>query len=217
MKWKPLTRLSHLPYLAPKEGASLGQTVSGSLLERAASAVVTAAEPRVRDILQEERATVAKAAMEVLPYGGAAITTYLATSYFVPEGSLVLKGIGYVGAAALGTFGAWKALSKLRGTEKPVELEEPTPSVLDPIAQGLARAVVAEAEPRVRTIIADERARLGTAGEAALPWGALAAAAFFSTMYLIPDDLPAAKMAGYTGTAAAGILSILKGLAVVAA
>ncbi len=214
MRWKPSSRLPHLP---PKAGASLGQIVSTGLLERAASAVVTAAEPRVRDILQEERATVAKAAMEVLPYGGAAATTYLATSYFVPEGSLVLKGIGYVGAAALGTFGAWKALSKLRGAEKPVEPEEPTPSVLDPIAQGLARAVISEAEPRVRSLVADERARLGTAGEAALPWGALAAASFFSTMYLIPDNLPAAKMAGYTGTAAASIVSIWKALAVVAA
>ena len=71
------------------------------------------------------------------------------------------------------------------------------------MVQGLARAVVAEAEPKVRALVSDERARLGTAGEAALPWGALAAAAFFATMYLVPSDLPAAKMAGYTGTAAA--------------
>lgn len=215
MKWKPSL---HLPHLQPKAAASLGQTVSTGLLERAANAVVTSAEPRVRKILQEERSTVAKAAMEVLPYAGAALTTYLATSYFVPKGSPMLKGVGYVGAATLGTFGAWKALSKLRGTEKPLEPEEPpSPSVLDPIAQGLARAVIAEAEPRVRILVADERARLGSAGEAALPWGALAAAAFFSTMYLIPDDLPVVKMAGYTGTAAAGIFSIWNALAVVAA
>ncbi len=205
MKWKPL----------PLK-AGLGQLSSG-LVERAAAAAVAAAEPRVREILQSERAGFAKAAMETLPYTGTAIATFLATMYFVPKGSPTLKGAGYVGSAAIGAIGAWKGLARLRGAEKPETPDEPTSSVFEPMVQGLAQAVVAEAEPKVRALVSDERARLGSAGEAALPAAALAAAGFFATMYLIPSNLPAAKMAGYTVTATAGLFSVWKALSVVAA
>lgn len=204
MKWRPL----------PLK-AGLGQLSTG-LVERAASAAVAAAEPRIREILQEERAGFAKAAMETLPYAGTAIATFLATMYFVPKGAPMLKGAGYVGSATIGAIGAWKGLARLRGAEKPEPPDE-TASVFEPMVKGLAQAVVTEAEPKVRALVADERARLGSAGEAALPWGSLAAAGFFSTMYLIPSDLPAAKMAGYTVTTAAALFSVWKALSVVAA
>lgn len=212
--WKPLTLGQTL---SGGRGPSLGQFVSSSVVQSAASAAVSAAEPRFRKIIQEERGRVAKAAMETIPYTGVAMATYLATSYFVPEGMNLAKGLGYAGAAGLAAWGAWQGLQKLRGPEVPPTEAPAGFEFLQPVTRQLAQAIVAEAEPRLRQLVTEERERLGGATETMLPWAALGAAAFFGTMFLVPKTMPVAKAVGYTGATSLGLLSLWKGLAVAAA
>lgn len=195
----------------------MGQLVPSSVVESAASAAVSAAEPRFRKIVQEERARIAKGAMEAIPYTGFATAAYLATSYFVPESMNLVKGLGYAGAAGLAGWGAWQALKKIRGPEVPPVEAPGGLEFLQPVTRQLAEAIVAEAEPRLRQLVGEERERLGSAAETMFPWAALGAAAFFGTMFLVPKTMPVAKAVGYTGATSLGLLSLWKGLAVAAA
>lgn len=215
--WKP-TSIVLSKRRSALSGPRLGQ-LSQSIVDQAARAVISEAEPRVRLIVREERSRLANAAIEGLPYAAASAAVFVAASQLVPSGSPTLKSAGYVTAAGLLAIGAWQTLSVAAGPETP-----PTPSsssdtgipFLTSTAQQLAQAVVREAEPKVRALVDDERAKLGGAVENALPFLGASAAAFLGTAYLIPKEKPSWKFAGYMGSAAALLLGAWRGLTMVA-
>jgi hypothetical protein len=212
--WRPAAlRLGYLgrPMM---RGPRLGQ--SSSVINQAASAVVAQAEPRVRAIVQEERSRLANATIQGLPYLGAALTALLTTQYLLPKDKKVIQGAGYVASAGLLTIGAWNVLQEVAG---PPSTPPPPPSggllsVFGDTARQMAQVIVAEAEPKVRVIINDEKAKLAQAATAALPIIGVSAAGFLATAFLVPDDKNVWKFGGYLTSAAALLAGLWKGLSV---
>lgn len=195
-------------------GPRLGQT--SAVINQAASAVVTQAEPRVRAIVAEERSRLANATIQSLPFLGGSLTAFLAAQYLVPPDKRLLKGIGYVASAGIFTVGAWKVLQQLAGPEKP----PPAPSeggllsLFGDTAKQMAQVVVAEAEPKVRQIVAEEKAKLSEAGIATLPFLGASAAGFLATALLVPEDNKKLKFGGYMAATAALLAGFWRGLTV---
>jgi hypothetical protein len=166
--------------------------------------IVREAEPATRRLIAEQRHQFSTAVINGLPFFGLAAMAYLATRYFVPEDKKAAKGVGYLSAAAVATVGAWYTASELKGAE-PAALPGAgveTSGTVDSITQNAAKAIVAEAEPRIRAIVDDERARLAAAGKAAVPFMVGSVATFLATWLLVSDQKNVMKAAGYAGSAA---------------
>lgn len=185
-------------------------------MDQAARAVIQEAEPRVRAIVRDERSRLANAAIEGLPYVAASAAAFIAASQLVPAGSPTLKSAGYVTAAGLLAIGAWQTLQTAAGPETPpLPPSEGGIPFVTSTAQQLAEAVVREAEPKVRALVDDERAKLGGAVENALPFLGASAAAFLGTAYLVPEKKPSWKFAGYMTSAAALLFGAWRGLSLI--
>jgi len=182
----------------------LGQVsglVSG-MTSNLAKQIVQEAEPVVRRIVHDERNRLVEALSGGLPFGAIAAVGYVGTSYLVPDGAGIAKAVGYSASAAALGVGAWLTFRKL--TEKPAEPEAAAASPSGPppeIVQQAAKTLVQEAEPRIRQIVDEERARAATALQAGLPFAGAAAAAFLATMLLVGSGEKTLKAVGYSATA----------------
>ena len=171
---------------------------TGGLTSGLAKQIVGEAEPAVRRIVRDERNRFAEAAIGGLPFACAAAVGYSATRYLVPDARPGLKAVGYIASAGAAGIGALWTFMRL--TERPENAEPAAPPGTPPkIVSQAAIAIVAEAEPKVRRIVDDEKRRLAVALEAGLPWAVGAAAAFLATLFVAPG--PAIKAAGYSATA----------------
>ena len=182
----------------------LGQVsglVSG-MTSNLAKQIVQEAEPVVRRIVHDERNRLVEALSRGLPFCAIAAVGYVGTSYLVPDGAGIAKAVGYSASAAALGVGAWLTFRKL--TEKPAEPEAAAAGPSGPppeIVQQAAKTLVQEAEPRIRQIVDEERARAATALQAGLPFAGAAAAAFLATMLLIGSGEKTLKAVGYSATA----------------
>jgi hypothetical protein len=95
----------------------------------------------------------------------------------------------------------WWLYGGLREQKSAPVPETTGPSAFDPIARSAARALVVESEPRLRAILDDERARLGAALKAALPFGVGSLAVLFATAFLVEPADKLLKAAGYSTSA----------------
>lgn len=168
--------------------------------------IVNAAEPPVRKIVQEERYRFATAVMGGLTFFGLGTLAYLTTRYFVPSDKNTAKGVGYLAAAAAGTAGAWYTVSELKGTpaEETAAAQvpgQPSSGTVNSVAQSAARAIVTEAEPRIRKIVEEERARIAEAVQAAVPFAVGSVATLLATFFLVGTDNNKMKALGYAGSA----------------
>jgi hypothetical protein len=213
--WRPAPlRLGYLGRPALR-GPRLGQ--SKEIINQAASAVVSQAEPRVRAIVAEERSRLANGVIQGLPYMGGALTALLTTQYLLPQDKKFVKGLGYVTSAGLFTIGAWKAFHEIAGKERSAPAQPSEGGILSifgDTARQMAQVVVTEAEPKVRAIIDDEKAKLSEAGLATLPFLGISAASFLATAFLIPEDKNTWKFGGYLASAGALLAGLWKGLTV---
>lgn len=149
---------------------------------------------------------------------GAATTALLIAQYLVPADKKVIRGAGYVSSAALFTVGAWKALEQVAGPDSapppPPSTESGLLSVFGDTARQMAQVVVSEAEPKVRAIIDEEKARLNEAFLSVLPFAGLSAGGFLATAFLVPEHKRGWKFGGYLTSTAALLLGLWKGLTV---
>lgn len=186
-------------------GPRLGQ-IPESLTRPIASAIVEEAAPRLRTLVQEERARAAESLRDGLPWAGLSAAAFVASAHLVPERMGAAKALGYAASAALMAYGAWRILSRERAPEAP-----PTGAaggVVRDVAVQVGRELARELEPRMAAILASERARAAEAGKAALPYVAASAVAFAGTLLLVPEENGVGKFAGY----AASALSLVFGL-----
>lgn len=214
--WRPAQlRLGYIGRPALR-GPRLGQ--SKEIINQAASAVVSQAEPRVRAIVAEERGRLANSTLQSLPFLGGSLTAFLAAQYLVPKDKKVLKGAGYVTAAGLFTVGAWKAIHEFKGKEPPPEAPSGAGGILSlfgDTARQMAQVVVAEAEPKVRAIIDDEKAKISQAGLATLPFLGASAVGYLATAFLVPEENNKLKFGGYMASTAALLAGLWRGLTLV--
>lgn len=198
MRTLPVTQSWRPARLGRRERPRLGQlpeSLTGGLAER----IVREVEPAFRRVVREERNRFAEALLEGLPFASLAGVAFTGTAYLVPDKMNLAKTLGYTSSAALLGWGAWTAISKLRETAAPEAAPTP-PGPLAPYAEQAARAIVNEAEPRIRKIVDEERARLAEAAQVGLPLTVAGAAAFLATLFLVDDKNKALKAVGYTGS-----------------
>lgn len=190
---------------APALRPRLGQ-IPESLARPIAAAVVEEAAPRLRTIVQEERARAAESVKDGLPWAGLSAAAFIASAHLVPERMTGAKALGYAASAGLMAYGAWRILSSGGPPEEP-ERAEATGLVRD-VAVQAGRELARELEPRMAAILASERARAAEAGKAALPYIAASAVTFAGTMLLVPEESRIGKFSGYSAAA----LSLVFGL-----
>lgn len=172
----------------------------GSLTSGAAKAIVDQAEPATRAIIRDERTRVAEALIGGIPFAALAAVGASATAYLVPEGAVTAKFAGFAASAGLLGLGAWWTFSRITEATAPAP-PSGGPSVLQSAAVQAAKAIVDEAEPRIRQIVDEERARIADSLIVGLPFWTAAVAAFVATMFLVPERAKTAKTAGYGGSA----------------
>lgn len=179
---------------------SLGQFqgLTGDLTSGLAKKIIAEGEPVVRRIVKEERNRYAESLIGGIPFAMLSAMAFLGTKYLVPESSGTAKAVGYLTSAVSAAGGAWWTVSNLR-EDLPSDPVRQGSSSADPYIQKASQAIVAEAEPKVRAIVDDERRRIAEAGLAALPFGMGAAATFLATMFLVDSDKNLMKAVGYAG------------------
>lgn len=95
-------------------GASnLISSLTSGIATQMAQAVVKEAEPKVRQIVDEEKSKIADAGMAAAPWGVGSAVMAAATAFLVPEDSPLGKVGGYSLSALLGGFALWKAMDTM--------------------------------------------------------------------------------------------------------
>lgn len=189
---------------APPRRKSLGQIegLIGGMTSGLARQIVEQSEPVVRQIVKEERNQFAEALIGGIPFAVIAAAFYVGTGQLIPKDNKKARAVGFGVSALSAAGGAWWTLSKLAGTPDPVVQKDTTlPAYLDPVLERASNAIIAEAEPKVRAIIDEERARIAEAAQIGLPFLISAIATFLATFFIVPDQNKMMKVAGYTGTA----------------
>lgn len=170
--------------------------LTGGLAEN----VVSAAEPAFRRVVREERARVADAVIAGIPFATLSALAFIATRYLVPEDS-VAKAVGYTTSTAFLAAAAWWVYDGL-SEKAPAAPETPSrPSVLDPVAARTAKAMVDQAEPRLRAILDEERTRIATAVQWGVPFWVGGLGTLLATIFLVPEEKKTWKALGYSGAA----------------
>lgn len=188
----------------------LSQAEAGGVVSSLARVLVAEAEPAVRRIVREERSRWAEALIGGVPFASAAASGFVATNYLVPDRATTAKAVGYVASAAALAAGAWRSIAALSEPE-PAPPPEPAPEAV----RQAASALVAEAEPMVRRVVGEERARLARAAQSGLPLAAGALAALLATVFIVPSADRTMKAVGYSASAllmGAGAWTALEGL-----
>lgn len=169
--------------------------LTSSLTDSSAKSLVNAAFPKVEAILTHERNRLANALISGLPWLAAAAVDAVFTYYTAPNP--FWKTFGYASSAALAGTGGVMSLLELKSPETAAPTTTSEATQFDPYIESASKMLIAQADPKVRLIIDQERARLAGALQTSLPWisgGALGAVA---TAFVIPNELEALKILGW--------------------
>lgn len=111
--WLTISRLHEEDEKKPENVvAPSGPSAIDPYIARTAQAIVAEAEPKVKAIVNSERQRIAEASLVALPFGVAAMATFLATLFVVDSENSLVKAAGYAGTTLLLGTGAWFALEK---------------------------------------------------------------------------------------------------------
>lgn len=174
----------------------------GGLTDSLAKSIVAQAEPATRRVIRDERNRLAEALIGGLPFAAVSAIAFVGTRYLVPDESKKAKFAGYAGAAAALGGGAWWSFSKLTESTGPAAESSAAPSPVADVASQAAKAIVDQAEPKIRAIVEEERGRISEAAMAGLPLWLASAITFAATAFLVSDGKPVTKTIGYSASAA---------------
>lgn len=182
--------------LAPR----LGQF--NSLSFGVAESVVQAAEGPTRKIIREERTKLADALIGAIPWASAGAISAIGTRYLVPDRSNLGKFVGYGTAAALVGVGSLLAARDLREASPEAATQQSAPSggTVKSVSDQAAASLVAAAEPKIRQLVDEERARLSQSAQSGLPLVAAGALAAIATAVLSRGST-FVNVAGYSSAA----------------
>jgi len=107
--WWTVSNLTEDIRPEPSKG---GPTAADPYVQQASQAIVTAAEPKVRAIVDDERRKLAEAGIMALPFAIASLGAFLSTMFLMDPENKGTKAIGYAGSALLLGAGAWFGLQK---------------------------------------------------------------------------------------------------------
>jgi hypothetical protein len=180
----------------------LGQLDFG-LTSGLARSIVAEVEPATRRVIKEERTKYSEALIGGIPWAAAGAISAIATYYLVPPEKRTLKFAGYAGGAALIGAGSLFTISAL--AEPPAGVAAPSskvPGSIQSVAEQAAKAVIAEAEPKVRAIVEEERFRIAEALQAGLPLQAASVLTLIATLLMVKGENPIMKAVGYSASVA---------------
>lgn len=192
-----------LPYTPAKSSSRLGQGgLTSGITSELARSIVAEAEPVTRQIIRDERNRLAEALIGAIPLAGLAAIGAAGTYYLVPSSATIAKFAGYGASAAALTISAWLAFQRL--SERPPATQGPSAesSPFAGVVQDAAAKIVREAEPKIRALVDEEKARAVEAAKAGLPLAIGALAAFLSTIFLVDEKKTTLKVLGLSGSAA---------------
>lgn len=89
-----------------------GPTAADPYIQQASQAIVSAAEPKIRALVDDERRRIADAGITALPFAVAALGAFLSTLFLVDADNTKVKAVGYAGSTLLLGAGAWFGLQK---------------------------------------------------------------------------------------------------------
>lgn len=190
---------------APVMGAprrQLGQlsALTSGLSDSIAKKIVSEAEPATRRVIRDERNRLAEAIIGGIPFFALSAIAFVGTQYLVSDDAHMAKFIGYAGAAAAAGGGALWTISRMTETSTPEQATNAPTAVTDVVVQA-AQAIVTDAEPKIRKIVEDERARISEAVIAGIPFWVGSAVAFVGTAFMVSDDEKLMKTVGYSASA----------------
>lgn len=108
--WWSFSRLTETSTPPPPPGSGIASDVATT----AALAIVTQAEPKIRQIVEEERSRISEAAQIGIPFWGVAALGVAVTAFLVKDDAPAMKVVGYGASALVAALGAWVALEKER-------------------------------------------------------------------------------------------------------
>lgn len=181
----------------------------GSLTDSLARSIVEQAEPATRRVIRDERNRLAEALIGGIPFAAVAAIGGVATLYLVPPEARTAKFVGYSAAAATLGLGAWWAFSRLT---EPVAPAPTSGGIATDVAATAAKAIVSQAEPKIRVIVEEERARIAEAFQLALPFWAAGAVGVAVTSFLVPDEAKTTKVLGFSASTLIAALGTWMGL-----
>lgn len=193
-----------IPY-APVLGsprARLGQlsALTGGITDAIAKKIVDEAEPATRRVIRDERNRLAEALIGSIPFFSISAIAFVGTNYLVREDAHMAKFIGYAGSAAAAGGGAVWAFSRMTETPTPPP-PSTAPTQVTQVAIQAAQAIVNDAEPKIRQIVQEERARISEAAIAGIPFWAASGVAFVATAFMVDDSAMVMKTVGYSASA----------------
>lgn len=105
-------KLTETPEVPPPTTAPSAVT---DVAVQAAQAIVSDAEPKIRQIVHEERTRISEAAMAGIPLWAASGIAFVATAFLVDDSANLMKTVGYSASTILAALGSYVALNKERG------------------------------------------------------------------------------------------------------
>lgn len=187
-----------------KNSPNLGQLskLTSGIRSDLAKQIVDAADPATRRIIKDERNRVAESLSGGAIFAGISALAFVNTRYLVPDQQKLAKAVGYSASALSIALGAWWTLNHMTETTAPTAASSSgTPGIVQNVATQAAKDVVDQAEPRIRSIIQEEKTRAVEAAQAGVPFAAGSIATFLATMFLVKADDTTLKAIGYSGTA----------------
>lgn len=186
----------------PPSHPHLGQLskLTSGLTSDLAQKIVDAAEPATRRIIRDERNRLSESLIGGVAFAAGSAIAYVGTRYLVPDEKKTAKAVGYGIAALTLAGGAWWTYDHLTETTGPAS-KITAPGIVTDVASQTAIDIVNAAEPKIRKIVDEEKARAIEAAKAGIPLAVASLAAFFATMFLVKPDDFAVKAIGYSGTA----------------
>lgn len=110
--WWTIYHLTEIPEQAVPAGQPSGSPPQ--IVQQAAAELIQAAEPRVRQLVAEERDRLAEATQAGIPLMAGAGAAFLATMFLVGDSQRTLKALGYSASVLLLAAGTWVTAEKTK-------------------------------------------------------------------------------------------------------
>jgi len=92
----------------------LGQLIPDSVVDQIAEKLINKADPKVRQIISEEKVKLSDAIKPGLPMAGLSVLTFLGTHFLIPQDKKTFKFVGFAASTAIFFTGAWLVTEEMK-------------------------------------------------------------------------------------------------------
>lgn len=192
--------IPYTPVLASSRRLGQGlSALTGGITDAVAKKIVAEAEPATRRVIRDERNRLAEALIGAIPFFSISAIAFVGTHYLVKDEAHMAKFVGYGASAAAAGGGALWTFARMTETAAPPPPSS-APSAVTDVAIQAAQAIVNDAEPKIRQLVEEERARISEAAIAGIPYWAAAGVSAVATAFMVDDEANVMKTLGYSAS-----------------